>query len=113
MADSEDLKVESLYTHKLNNYIEDDFAHLQRDYEDHNFDALVATANFKPSSSVQHDNLVKRHSSPQKIGPGESSKPRILQNVKPFKIVEGSQMIIIPSSDNKTTPKFKLRTTYP
>ena len=73
----------------------------------------MATANFKPSAPVQQDKLVKQHPSPQKDGPGEATKPRMSQNFKPLKIVGASQMVIIPSSDNKMTPKFKLRPTNP
>jgi len=102
--------VESLYTHKFNNFIEEDFARLPLDYEDQDFDALVATANFKPSASVQQDKVMRRHSSPQKDGPGEAKKPRMSQIVKPLKIVAASQMVVIPSSG---TPKFKLRMTNP
>ena len=82
--------MESLYTHKFNNFIEEDFAHLPRDYEDKDFDALVATANFKPSASVQQDKVMRRNSSPQKDGPGEAKKPRMSQIVKPLKIVAAS-----------------------
>ena len=105
--------MESLYAHKLNNFIGDDFAHLLRDYEDQDFDALVATANFKPSPAVQQDKLVRRQKSPQKDGPGEATKSRISQNGKPIKIVGSSQMVVIPSSGNNRTPKFKLRPTNP
>ncbi len=87
--------------------------HLPRDYDDQDFDALVATANFKPSPAVQQDKLVRRYPSPGKDGPGEATKPRMSQAVKPLKIVGSSQMILIPSTVNKMTPKFKLRTNNP